>query len=104
MDDKNENIIVYPAFIMLFLSFVCLISSYQSWLILLAGACLGLGYGNLSSAMQSIAIKSHPPLNMVSRHLLFHVGLDAGVGFGPSFLGLFTICFHIVKSSALWPL
>lgn len=60
MDD--ENIIVYPAFIMLFLSFVCLISSYQSWLILLAGACLGLGYGNLSSSMQSIAIKVSPPI------------------------------------------
>ena len=61
MDDKNENIIVYPAFIMLFFH-LWLNFSYQSWLILLAGACLGLGYGNLSSAMQSIAIKVSPPI------------------------------------------
>ncbi|EVL45106.1 drug transporter [Staphylococcus aureus M0862] len=93
MDDKNENIIVYPAFIMLFLSFVCLISSYQSWLILLAGACLGLGYGNLSSAMQSIAIKVSPPIKYGIATSTFYVGLDAGVGFGPSFLGLFTHMF-----------
>ncbi|HCC5700562.1 TPA: MFS transporter [Staphylococcus aureus] len=93
MDDKNENIIVYPAFIMLSLSFVCLISSYQSWLILLAGACLGLGYGNLSSAMQSIAIKVSPPIKYGIATSTFYVGLDAGVGFGPSFLGLFTHMF-----------
>ncbi|MDI1795126.1 MFS transporter, partial [Staphylococcus aureus] len=82
-----------PAFIMLFLSFVCLISSYQSWLILLAGACLGLGYGNLSSAMQSIAIKVSPPIKYGIATSTFYVGLDAGVGFGPSFLGLFTHMF-----------
>lgn len=93
MDDKNENIIVYPAFIMLLLSFVCLISSYQSWLILLAGACLGLGYGNLSSAMQSIAIKVSPPIKYGIATSTFYVGLDAGIGFGPSFLGLFTHMF-----------
>ncbi|HFG8824523.1 TPA: MFS transporter [Staphylococcus argenteus] len=93
MDDKNENVIVYPAFIMLFLSFVCLIISHQSWLILIAGACLGLGYGNLSSAMQSIAIKVSPPIKYGIATSTFYVGLDAGVGFGPSFLGLFSHMF-----------
>ena len=78
---------------MLLLSFVCLISSYQSWLILLAGACLGLGYGNLSSAMQSIAIKVSPPIKYGIATSTFYVGLDAGIGFGPSFLGLFTHMF-----------
>ncbi|MBE5663399.1 MFS transporter [Staphylococcus sp. SS60] len=93
MDDKNENVIVYPAFLMLFLSFVCLIISHQSWLILIAGACLGLGYGNLSSAMQSIAIKVSPPIKYGIATSTFYVGLDAGVGFGPSFLGLFSHMF-----------
>ncbi len=93
MDDKNENVIVYPAFLMLFLSFVCLITSHQSWLILIAGACLGLGYGNLSSAMQSIAIKVSPPIKYGIATSTFYVGLDAGVGFGPSFLGLFSHMF-----------
>ncbi len=101
MDDKNENIIVYPAFIMLFLSFVCLISSYQSWLILLAGACLGLGYGNLSSAMQSIAINV-PPIKYGIATSTFYVGLDAGVGFGPSFLGLFTHMFSYSENLRLY--
>ncbi|CDR66999.1 MFS transporter [Staphylococcus schweitzeri] len=93
MDDKNENVIVYPAFLMLFLSFVCLIISHQSWLILIAGACLGLGYGNLSSAMQSIAIKVSPPIKYGIATSTFYVGLDAGVGFGPSFLGIFSHMF-----------
>lgn len=47
----------------------------------------------LSSAMQSIAIKVSPPIKYGIATSTFYVGLDAGVGFGPSFLGLFTHMF-----------
>ncbi len=42
--------------------------------------------------MQSIAI-TLPPIKYGIATSTFYVGLDAGVGFGPSFLGLFTHMF-----------
>ncbi|MWO75535.1 MFS transporter, partial [Escherichia coli] len=57
MDDKNENVVVYPAFIFLVLSFLLLMLSFNGWVLLIAGIALGIGYGNLSSSMQAIAIK-----------------------------------------------
>jgi nitrate/nitrite transporter NarK len=34
MDDKNENVVVYPAFIFLVLSFVLLMLSFNGWVLL----------------------------------------------------------------------
>ena len=64
MDDKNENVVVYPAFIFLVLSFVLLMLSFNGWVLLIAGIALGIGYGNLSSSMQAIAIKYLHQINM----------------------------------------
>lgn len=47
MDSKNENVVVYPSFIALILSFICLMFSFNSGLLLLSGVLLGIGYGNL---------------------------------------------------------
>ena len=58
----------------------------------------------LSSAMQSIAIKVSPPIKYGIATSTFYVGLDAGVGLVHHSLGYLLICFHIVKSSVLWPL
>lgn len=101
MDAKNENIVVYPAFIALIISFICLMFSFQGWMILIAGAALGIGYGNLSSSMQAIAIKVSPPVKYGLATSTFFVGLDAGVGFGPSLLGLVT---HIFSYSQIYGL
>ena len=54
MDDKNENVVVYPAFIFLIISFAMLMFSFDGWVLLIAGIALGIGYGNLSSSMQAI--------------------------------------------------
>ena len=64
MDDKNENVVVYPAFIFLVLSFVLLMLSFNGWVLLIAGIALGIGYGNLSSCMQAIAKKYLHQINM----------------------------------------
>ena len=42
MDDKNENVVVYPAFIFLVLSFVLLMLSFNGWVLLIAGIALEL--------------------------------------------------------------
>ena len=90
MDEHNENIVVYPAFIALIISFVLLVFSFNPFTLLLAGITLGIGYGNLSSSMQAIAIKVSPPAKYGLATSTYFIGLDIGIGFGPSVLGMFT--------------
>ena len=54
------------------------------------GIFLGIGYGNLSSSMQAIAIKVSPTNKYGIATSTYFIGLDIGIGFGPSLLGLFT--------------
>ena len=90
IDAKNENVVVYPAFLALIITFVLLVFSYNGWVLLLAGVFLGIGYGNLSSSMQAIAIKVSPSSKYGIATSTYFIGLDIGIGFGPSLLGLFT--------------
>lgn len=99
MDDKNENVVVYPAFIFLIISFAMLMFSFDGWVLLIAGIALGIGYGNLSSSMQAIAIKVSPSTKYGLATSTYFIGLDIGIGFGPSFLGLFT---HMINYSQLY--
>lgn len=99
MDDKNENVVVYPAFIFLIISFAMLMFSFYGWVLLIAGIALGIGYGNLSSSMQAIAIKVSPSTKYGLATSTYFIGLDIGIGFGPSFLGLFT---HMITYSQLY--
>ncbi|ANZ34627.1 MFS transporter [Staphylococcus carnosus] len=90
MDNKNENVVVYPAYVFLFATFVMLYFAHSGWLLLLAGAALGIGYGNLSSLMQAIAIKVTTPEKYGLATSTYFIGIDIGIGFGPSLLGAFT--------------
>ena len=64
--------------------------SFNGWVLLIAGIALGIGYGNLSSCMQAIAIKVSPSNKYGLATSTYFIGLDIGIGFGPSLLGLFT--------------
>ncbi|MHD0397044.1 MFS transporter [Staphylococcus simulans] len=90
MDNKNENVVVYPSYFFLLISFVLLYFAHSGWMLLLAGAALGVGYGNLSSLMQAIAIKVTTPEKYGLATSTFFIGIDFGIGFGPSVLGVFT--------------
>ncbi|MCE5050993.1 MFS transporter [Staphylococcus haemolyticus] len=90
IDARTENVVVYPAFIALIITFIVLVFSYSGWMLLLAGVFLGIGYGNLSSSMQAIAIKVSPTNKYGIATSTYFIGLDIGIGFGPSLLGLFT--------------
>ena len=45
MDQKNENVVAYPAFIFLIITFLTLSITNNGWLLIIAGLCLGAGYG-----------------------------------------------------------
>lgn len=88
MDRKGENIIMYPAFVIMAIALFLLSQVQSAWMLLLCAALLGLGYGNIQSVCQTIAVKSAHVERMGFATSTFFIFLDAGLGFGPYFLGL----------------
>ena len=88
MDRKGENIIIYPAFIIMGVALILLSITHSAWMLLLCAGLLGLGYGNIQSACQTIAVKSAPLERMGFATSTFFIFLDAGLGFGPYFIGM----------------
>lgn len=88
MDRKGENIIMYPAFVIMAIALLLLSQVQNSWMLLLCAALLGLGYGNIQSVCQTVAVKSASIERMGFATSTFFIFLDAGLGFGPYFLGM----------------
>ncbi|AXI10944.1 MFS transporter [Oceanobacillus sp. 143] len=90
MDKKGANLIMYPAFILYAISMFMLSTASSSWVLLLAGAIMGLGYGNMQSATQAIAIKEATPARMGLATSTYFIFYDAGLGLSPYILGYIT--------------
>jgi len=87
MDRKGSNFIMYPAFIIFGIGLLLLSMTTNSFTLLAAGFLIGLGFGNMQSSSQAIAIKLTPPHRMGMATSTFFIMLDAGLGFGPYILG-----------------
>ena len=88
LDRKGENIIMYPAFVIMAIGLFLLSQSHTSWMLLLSAGLLGLGYGNIQSVCQTVAVKSASIERMGFATSTFFIFLDAGLGFGPYFIGI----------------
>jgi len=89
MDVKGANCVMYPAFILFAAGMILLASAHNSMTLLLGGALIGLGFGNMQSCTQAIAVKLTPSHRMGLATSTFFIFLDAGLGFGPYLLGFF---------------
>lgn len=87
MDVRGANYVMYPAFIILAAGMVLLSSVSTGITLLLAGGLIGLGFGNIQSSTQAIAVKLTEPHRMGLATSTFFIFLDAGLGFGPYLLG-----------------
>ena len=87
MDVKGANYVMYPSFILFTAGMLLLGSAHSSITLLLAGILIGLGFGNMQSCTQAIAVKLTPPHRMGLATSTFFIFLDAGLGFGPYLLG-----------------
>ncbi len=87
MDLKGANFIMYPAFILFGAGLMLLSSANHGVTFLLAGILIGLGFGNMQSTTQALALKVTPIHRMGYATATFFIFLDAGLGFGPYFLG-----------------
>ncbi|MGE7766054.1 MFS transporter [Peribacillus sp. NPDC096540] len=88
MDRRGSNYIMYPAFIIFGAGLLLLSQTSNSFTLLAAGFLIGLGFGNMQSSSQAIAVKMTPPHRMGMATSTFFIMLDAGLGFGPYILGL----------------
>lgn len=88
MDRKGENIIMYPAFMIMSLAFFLLSIAQTPTMLLVCAGLLGLGYGNIQSICQTVAVKSTSLERMGFATSTYFIFLDAGLGFGPYFLGM----------------
>ncbi|MBT2699867.1 MFS transporter [Bacillus sp. ISL-40] len=87
MDLKGANYIMYPGFVLLAAGLFLLSSASISITLLVAGVLIGLGFGNMQSSTQAVAVKVTPPHRMGLATSTFFIFLDAGLGFGPYILG-----------------
>ncbi|ANF81822.1 multidrug MFS transporter [Acinetobacter sp. NCu2D-2] len=88
LDRKGENIIMYPAFVIMAIALYLLSQAESSVTFLICAALLGLGYGNVQSVCQTVAVKSTTLDRMGFATSTFFIFLDAGLGFGPYFIGM----------------
>lgn len=87
-DKKGENIVVYPCFSFFAIGLLLMTWAINGFMLLLAGACLALGYGNIMSCMQTVIGKVCSPQRLGLAISTYFICLDAGMGIGPYILGL----------------
>lgn len=87
MDKKGANFIMYPAFLLFGAGMFLLSTASTGFVLLLSGVLIGLGFGNMQSTTQAIAVKLTSPHRMGLATSTFFIFLDAGLGFGPYLLG-----------------
>ena len=87
LDRFADSLIVVPCLVLTLGAFVVLVLAPNSWWLLPAAALLALGYGTLVSASMAIAVRQSPRSRTSLAISTYYIGLDVGVGLGPTLLG-----------------
>jgi MFS family permease len=86
-DLKGANFIMYPALISLLIGLFVLSQSQAGFILLIAGALVGFGYGTYMSSAQTVAIQSAPAHRVGLATSTFFILTDIGLGIGPFMQG-----------------
>jgi MFS family permease len=87
LDIRGANFVAYPSLFIFAIGMLLFSLAEQGLVLLLAGAIIGLGYGNFISCAQAIAIKKVPPHRLGLATSTFFIFVDLGFGAGPYLLG-----------------
>jgi MFS family permease len=87
LDVKGANYVVYPCLLIFAIGMLLLSQANYGITLLLAGAIIGLGYGNFLSCGQAISIKGAPPHRLGLATATYYIFLDVGFGVGPYLFG-----------------
>ena len=88
-DRKGEDFVMYPTYACLAGGLLLLSITTSSWMMLLAGVFVGLGYGTFMSNGQAICVKLVEEVRIGVAVSTYFVALDLGLGVGPYMLGAF---------------
>ncbi|MFP3359975.1 MFS transporter, partial [Planococcus sp. SIMBA_143] len=61
MDAKGAKAVMLPAFVLFAAGLFLLSAAGNTMILLLSGVLIGLGFGNMQSVTQAIAVKAVPP-------------------------------------------
>lgn len=87
LDTRGENIVIYPALLLLAGGVYLLSQASTSVHLLIAGGLFGLGFGNFQSTAQAVSVRMVPRGRVGQATSTFYILLDLGIGFGPYLLG-----------------
>jgi MFS family permease len=87
LDARGTNFVVYPCLFIFAIGMLLLSQTNHGITLLLAGAIIGLGYGNFLSCGQAISIKGAPPHRLGLATATYYMFLDVGFGIGPYIFG-----------------
>lgn len=87
LDVKGANFIMYPCLLIFAIGMLLLSQANQGVTLLLAGAIIGLGYGNFLSCAQAISVGVVPRHRLGLATSTYFIFLDLGFGAGPYLLG-----------------
>lgn len=87
LDAKGDNIVMYPALLLFTLSLVLLSQAESAFILLLAGALVGLGFGTIMSCAQAIATQEAPQHRIGLATATYFFCADLGMGTGPFLIG-----------------
>ncbi|MER2010056.1 MAG: MFS transporter, partial [Psychrobacillus sp.] len=87
MDTRGANIVTYPGLVLFAIGMFLFSQATAGWMLLLAAALIGIGYGNFNSIAQSVAVKVTPPHRFGLATSTYFILYDIGLGVGPFLLG-----------------
>jgi len=88
-DLRGANFVIYPCLVIYAVGMLFFSQAGSGAVLLLAGAVIGVGYGNFMSCAQAVSLKSVPPHRFGLATATYYVFLDFGIGIGPYLLGFF---------------
>lgn len=92
-DHHGSDYTVYPGSLFFSAGFLLFLQVEGPFLLLLSAAVLGIGFGALAPAFQTIAVSSAPPSCAGVATSTYFWSLDISVGLAAAFLGLFAEAF-----------
>ena len=87
LDMRGAHLVVYPCLLIFAIGMLLLSQANHGITLLLAGAIIGLGYGNFLSCGQAISIKGAPTHRLGLATATYYIFLDVGFGVGPYIFG-----------------
>ncbi|MER2262306.1 MAG: MFS transporter [Psychrobacillus sp.] len=87
MDSRGANIVTYPCLVLFAIGMFLFSQATAGWMLLLAAALIGIGYGNFNSIAQSVAVKVTPAHRFGLATSTYFILYDIGLGVGPFLLG-----------------